>query len=35
MKIVMLVFGTRPEAITFWPLVKEFHKHPNSVQTNV
>lgn len=28
MKTVMLVFGTRPEAIKMCPLVKEFEKHP-------
>ena len=28
MKKVMLVFGTRPEAIKMCPLVKEFEKHP-------
>ena len=28
MKTVMLVFGTRPEAIKMCPLVKEFQKHP-------
>lgn len=28
MKTVMLVFGTRPEAIKMAPLVKEFQKHP-------
>ena len=28
MKKVMLVFGTRPEAIKMCPLVKEFQKHP-------
>ena len=27
MKKVMLVFGTRPEAIKMCPLVKEFQKH--------
>ena len=27
MKKVMLVFGTRPEAIKMAPLVKEFQKH--------
>ena len=31
----MLVFGTRPEAIKMAPLVKEFQKHPESVQTLV
>lgn len=35
MKKVMLVFGTRPEAIKMAPLVKEFQKHPESVQTLV
>ena len=29
MKKVMLVFGTRPEAIKMCPLVKEFQKYPN------
>ena len=29
MKKVMLVFGTRPEAIKMAPLVKEFQKQPN------
>lgn len=28
MKTVMLVFGTRPEAIKMTPLVKAFEKHP-------
>ena len=28
MKKVMLVFGTRPEAIKMCPLVKEFQKFP-------
>ena len=28
MKKVMLVFGTRPEAIKMCPLVKEFQKYP-------
>ncbi len=31
----MLVFGTRPEAIKMAPLVKEFEKHPNEIQTIV
>ena len=35
MKKVMLVFGTRPEAIKMAPLVKEFHKHPESFETIV
>lgn len=33
MKKVMLVFGTRPEAIKMAPLVKEFQKHPESFKT--
>ncbi|MCI5978600.1 MAG: UDP-N-acetylglucosamine 2-epimerase (non-hydrolyzing) [Bacteroidales bacterium] len=32
---IMLVFGTRPEAIKMAPLVKEFQKHPNQFQTIV
>ena len=32
MKKVMLVFGTRPEAIKMCPLVKEFQKHPREVE---
>ena len=35
MKKVMLVFGTRPEAIKMAPLVKEFQKHKNQFQTIV
>jgi UDP-N-acetylglucosamine 2-epimerase (non-hydrolysing) len=35
MKKVMLVFGTRPEAIKMAPLVKEFQKHPKQFQTIV
>ena len=35
MKKVMLVFGTRPEAIKMAPLVKEFQKNPESYQTIV
>jgi UDP-N-acetylglucosamine 2-epimerase (non-hydrolysing) len=35
MKSVMLVFGTRPEAIKMAPLVKEFQKHPEKVKTIV
>ncbi|MDE6166223.1 MAG: UDP-N-acetylglucosamine 2-epimerase (non-hydrolyzing), partial [Muribaculaceae bacterium] len=34
-KRVMLVFGTRPEAIKMAPLVKEFQKHPESFETIV
>jgi len=35
MKKVMLVFGTRPEAIKMAPLVQEFQKHPAKFQTIV
>lgn len=35
MKIVMLVFGTRPEAIKMAPLVKEFQKNPQDFKTVV
>ena len=35
MKTVMLVFGTRPEAIKMVPLVKEFQKHPDEFKTIV
>ena len=35
MKKIMLVFGTRPEAIKMAPLVKEFQKHPESFETVV
>lgn len=35
MKSIMLVFGTRPEAIKMAPLVKEFQKYPNKFQTIV
>ena len=35
MKKVMLVFGTRPEAIKMCPLVKEFQKHPDKFETIV
>lgn len=35
MKKVMLVFGTRPEAIKMAPLVKEFQKHPEQFKTIV
>ena len=35
MKKIMLVFGTRPEAIKMCPLVKEFQKHPESFETLV
>ncbi|MCR9012819.1 non-hydrolyzing UDP-N-acetylglucosamine 2-epimerase [Gabonibacter chumensis] len=33
MKKIMLVFGTRPEAIKMAPLVKEFKKYPEQFQT--
>lgn len=35
MKKVMLVFGTRPEAIKMAPLVKEFQKRPTTFKTIV
>lgn len=35
MKKVMLVFGTRPEAIKMCPLVKEFQKFPEEFDTKV
>lgn len=35
MKNVMLVFGTRPEAIKMAPLVKEFQKYPDTFKTIV
>lgn len=35
MKRVMLVFGTRPEAIKMAPLVQEFRKHPDQYETLV
>lgn len=35
MKTVMLVFGTRPEAIKMCPLVKEFQKHTAEFKTIV
>jgi len=35
MKKVMLVFGTRPEAIKMCPLVKEFQKYPEDFETIV
>lgn len=34
-KKVLLVFGTRPEAIKMAPLVKEFQKHPEQFETIV
>lgn len=35
MKKIMLVFGTRPEAIKMAPLVKEFQKYPEKFKTIV
>lgn len=35
MKKVLLVFGTRPEAIKMAPLVKEFKKHPDRFDTKL
>lgn len=35
MKKIMLVFGTRPEAIKMCPLVKEFQKYPKDFKTIV
>ena len=35
MKKIMLVFGTRPEAIKMCPLVKEFQKYPDDFKTVV
>ncbi len=35
MKKIMLVFGTRPEAIKMAPLVREFQKYPDQFQTIV
>ena len=35
MKKILLVFGTRPEAIKMCPLVKEFQKHPEDFETIV
>ena len=35
MKTIMLVFGTRPEAIKMAPLVMEFQKYPNDFKTVV
>ena len=35
MKTIMLVFGTRPEAIKMCPLVKEFQKYPKDFKTVV
>ena len=35
MKKIMLVFGTRPEAIKMAPLVKEFQANPDIFETQV
>jgi UDP-N-acetylglucosamine 2-epimerase (non-hydrolysing) len=35
MKKVLLIFGTRPEAIKMAPLVKEFQKYPENFNTKV
>lgn len=35
MKKIMLVFGTRPEAIKMAPLIKELQKYPDQFQTIV
>jgi len=35
MKKILIVFGTRPEAIKMAPLVKEFHKYKNEFITKV
>ena len=35
MKKILLVFGTRPEAIKMCPLVKEFQRYPNDFETVV
>ena len=34
-KRILLIFGTRPEAIKMAPLVKEFRKHPDTFDTKV
>ena len=35
MKTIMLIFGTRPEAIKMCPLVKELQKFPDKFKTLV
>ena len=35
MKKILIVFGTRPEAIKMAPVVKEFEKYPNDFETIV
>ena len=34
-KKILLIFGTRPEAIKMAPLVKEFQKYPKKFDTKV
>ena len=34
-KKILVVFGTRPEAIKMAPLVKEFQKHKEEFETKV
>ena len=34
-KKILIIFGTRPEAIKMAPLVKEFQKHPDVFETKV
>ncbi|NQX86535.1 MAG: UDP-N-acetylglucosamine 2-epimerase (non-hydrolyzing) [Flavobacteriaceae bacterium] len=34
-KKILIVFGTRPEAIKMAPLIREFQKHPNEFETKV
>ena len=35
MKKILIVFGTRPEAIKMAPLVTTFNKYPNRFETKV
>lgn len=35
MKKILIVFGTRPEAIKMAPLIKEFKKYPNKFETKI
>ena len=35
MKKILLIFGTRPEAIKMAPVVKEFQKYPNAFDARV
>ena len=34
-KKILLIFGTRPEAIKMAPLVKEFQNNPDNFETKV